>query len=484
MIARHRARLAGLFIASDVVAIVASFLYTYLFRFYSYIVPVDPALGIPPLRQYLVLVPFFVLTHLAIFFLQGFYKSRLRRTQLDDFFSISVNAVLTIVLVTLFTAYAVTYGRGDTKILGQPLVELSRGFIAVYFIGVVFTISFLRNQIYYMMKRRFARGKDLQNVLVVGAGEMGVAVAQKLHRYRDLGFVVRGFLADDKPAGSMIPVDGGLPVLGGIQDLAAVIEREGIQEIYVALDLGNYARILETFRIVHRYPVNIRLIPDLFQLLTLKANVQDLDGFPVISIDDVPLRGGWRLLKRLTDIVGGVVGLVLLSPFFLVVAVLIKLTSKGPVFYHQDRVGLDGKTFKIHKFRTMICDAEKETGPVFCRADDPRVTRVGRFLRRFSLDELPQLVNILRGEMSFVGPRPERPEFVRAFTDGIPKYMLRHKMKSGLTGWAQVHGLRQDTSIEKRLEYDFYYLQNWSYGLDLKILWMTLRRGFIDRTMS
>jgi len=484
LISRHRARLAGLFIASDVVAIVVSFLYTYLFRFYSYIVPVDPALGVPPLRQYLVLVPFFVLAHLGIFFLQGFYKSRLRRTQLDDFFSVSVNAVLTIAVVTLLAAYLVTYGRGETKILGQPLIELSRGFIAVYFVGVVFTISFLRNQIYYMMKRRFARGKDLQNVLIVGAGEMGVAVAQKLLQYRDLGFVVHGFLADDRLPGAMIPVDGGLPVLGRVQDLASVLEREGIQEVYVALDLANYARILEVFQVVHRFPVNVRLIPDLFQLLTLKANVQDLDGFPVISIDEVPLRGGWRVLKRLTDLAGAGLGIVLLSPFFLLFGVLIKLTSKGPVFYHQERVGLDGRTFAIHKFRTMICDAEKETGPVFCRTDDPRVTRVGRFLRKYSLDEFPQLVNIFRGEMSFVGPRPERPEFVRAFTEGIPKYMLRHKMKSGLTGWAQVHGLRQDTSIEKRLEYDFYYIQNWSYGLDLKILWMTLRRGFIDKTMA
>jgi exopolysaccharide biosynthesis polyprenyl glycosylphosphotransferase len=484
VIARHRARFAGFLIASDVVAIVVSFLYTYLFRFYSYIVPVDPAKGVPPLRNYLVLIPFFVATHLAVFFLQGFYKSRLRRTQLDDFFSIGVNAAITIVVVTLVMAYGVTYGRGEAKILGQPVIELSRVFVVVYFVGVVFTISFLRNQIYYLMKRRYARGKDLQNVLIVGAGEMGVTVAQKLHQYRDLGFVVRGFLADDRPAGSMILIDGGVPVLGRIDDLEAVIESQGIREIYVALDLSNYPKIVATLQIVNRFPVNVRLIPDLFQLLTLKANVQDLDGFPVISIDEVPLRGGWRVLKRLTDIVVSGLGLLLLSPFILIFAVLIKLTSRGPVFYHQERLGLDGRRFKMHKFRTMIRDAEKETGPVFCRADDPRVTRIGWFLRKYSIDELPQLANIFRGEMSLVGPRPERPEFVRTFTDGIPKYMLRHKMKSGLTGWAQVHGLRQDTSIEKRLEYDFYYLQNWSYGLDLRILWMTLlRRRFVDKTM-
>lgn len=483
MIVRQRARLVGLFIASDIVAIVLTFLYSYLFRFYSYIIPVDPALGVPPLRQYFVLLPFFVLTHLGIFFLQGFYKSRLRRTQLDDFFVIVINAVLTIIVVVLLMSYLVTYGRGGASILGQPIVELSRVFVAVYLIGVIFTISFFRNQIYYMMKRRYARGRDLSNVLVVGAGEMGVAVAQKLHQYRELGFVLKGFIDDDHPVGSVLPIDGGVPVLGRIADLAAVVEREGIHEVYAALQLSNYSKIMETFQIINKYPVHIRLIPDLFQLLTLKAHVQDLDGFPVISIDDVPLRGGWRVLKRLTDIVAAGLGLVILSPFFLLFGILVKLTSKGPVFYHQGRVGLDGRSFKIHKFRTMVSDAEKETGPVFARPDDPRITRVGRFLRKYSIDEWPQLVNIFRGEMSLVGPRPERPEFVKAFTERIPKYMLRHKMKSGLTGWAQVHGLRQDTSIDKRLEHDFYYIQNWSYGLDLKILWLTLRRGFIDRSI-
>jgi exopolysaccharide biosynthesis polyprenyl glycosylphosphotransferase len=222
--------------------------------------------------------------------------------------------------------------------------------------------------------------------------------------------------------------------------------------------------------------------PDLFPALTLRGQHPDLDGFPVIP-STAELRGSWRFLKRLADIVVSGLSLLVLAPFFLLFAVLIKLSSRGPVFYHQPRLGIDGRSFTIHKFRTMVCDAEKETGPVMCRPDDERVTRIGRFLRRFSIDELPQLVNIFKGEMSLVGPRPERPEFVREFTERIPKYMLRHKVKSGLTGWAQVHGLRQGTSIEKRLEYDFYYIQNWSFGLDIKILWMTLRRGFIDRSM-
>jgi exopolysaccharide biosynthesis polyprenyl glycosylphosphotransferase len=335
------------------------------------------------------------------------------------------------------------------------------------------------------MKRRYARGLNLTNVIVVGGGEMGRTVAQKLLTYQDLGFRVKGFLDDERRAGETLDVNGGrLPVLGGLGDLGRAIEEQGISEVFIALDLTNYAKIIEVFRIAQRYPVMVRIVPDVFQLLTLKANIQDLDGFPVISIDDVPIRGAAQFVKRATDLVVSALALVLLSPVFLVVAVLIKLTSRGPVLYHQERTGLDGRPFIIHKFRTMVCDAEKATGPVFCEPNDPRMTRLGRILRKYSLDEIPQFANVFKGEMSLIGPRPERPNFVREFTDKIPKYMLRHKVKAGLTGWAQVHGLRQDTEIDKRLEYDFYYIQNWSIGLDIKILWMTLRKGFIDRTIE
>jgi len=405
----------------------------------------------------------------------------LRRTRLDDFFSISVNAAGAILLVYLVVGTLNAYSGEGVRFLGLTLVKLSRVFLAVYFVAVIFTVSFLRNQIYYFMKRRYARGLNLQNVLIVGAGEMGVAVAQKLVEYKDLGFVVKGFLADDRPVGSIVDLDGGLSVLGGTTDIGPVIEAQNVSEIYVALDLSNYSKILETFQVVNKYPVNVRLIPDLFQLLTLKARLQDLDGFPVISIDEVPLRGVGRVVKRIVDLICSGVGLVLLSPVLLIIAVAIKVTSRGPVFYHQERVGMDGKRFVIHKFRTMICDAEKD-GPVMCRPEDPRVTPVGRFLRKYSLDELPQLANVFRGDMSLVGPRAERPEFVKEYIESIPKYMLRHKVKAGLTGWAQISGLRQATSIEKRLEYDFYYIQNWSLGLDVKILWKTVRGGFIDRT--
>jgi len=361
--------------------------------------------------------------------------------------------------------------------------KLSHGFLALYFAIVIFIISFLRNQIYFFMKRRFAKGMNLQNVLIVGAGEMGKTVAQKLVQYREMGFAVKGFLDDEKKAGEKIDIDGGIEVLGNLNELESILEEGGISDVYVALDLNNYSKILETLQVVNKYIVNVRLIPDLFQMLTLKAKIEDLDGFPVISIDEPPMRGMMLVVKRVVDVVSSVLLLILLSPLILLVSLLILITSKGPVLYHQERMGMDGRRIIIHKFRTMICDAEKKSGPVMCSPHDPRITKVGKFLRKFSIDEFPQLVNVIKGEMSLIGPRPERPAFVQDFKEKIPKYMLRHKVKSGITGWAQVHGLRQDSPIDKRLEYDFYYIQNWSLALDLKIIWKTIRKGFLDKSL-
>lgn len=314
MISRYQARLSALFVASDVVAITATFIYSFAFRFHSYFIPVNPAKGIPTWSSYLVVLPVFLAIHLGIFFLQGFYKSRLRRTKIDDFFSITINAALTILSVILLSSYFNAYATGAAPLFRMNIVKLSHLFLGAYFVGVILTISFLRNQIYFFMKRRFARGYNLRNVLVVGAGEMGVAVAQKLYQYKDLGFVVKGFLDNHKPAGMLLPVNGGVPVFGPVSELGKVIEAQGIHEVYVALDLKNYPEILEALQVVNKYPVNVRLIPDLFQLLTLKANVQDLDGFPVISIDEVPLRGARRVLKRSFDLAASGLGLVIISP--------------------------------------------------------------------------------------------------------------------------------------------------------------------------
>src|SRR5262249_1883134 len=223
-----------------------------------------------------------------------------------------------------------------------------------------------------------------------------------------------------------------------------------------------------------REMVDVKVVPDLLQVIALRARLEDLDGIPVININEPPLQGFNSIVKRAIDVGISAVALAALAIPLGIIAVLVKMTSKGSVLFHQERMGLDGKSFTIVKFRSMYQDAERHTGPVSAVADDPRVTPIGRFLRRSNLDELPQLWNVLRGDMSIVGPRPERPHFVAQFKHKIPQYMLRHKVKAGLTGWAQVNGWRGNTALEKRIEYDLYYIENWSVRLDLKIMWLTL----------
>jgi Undecaprenyl-phosphate glucose phosphotransferase len=230
-----------------------------------------------------------------------------------------------------------------------------------------------------------------------------------------------------------------------------------------------------------REMVDVKVVPDLLQVIALRARLEDLDGIPVINVNDVPLQGINSAVKRAIDVGISALALAALAVPLGLVALAVRLTSRGSVFYRQERMGLDGKSFTIVKFRSMYDNAERETGPVWATADDPRVTPLGRFLRRSNLDEMPQLWNVLRGDMSIVGPRPERPHFVQQFKHRIPQYMLRHKVKAGLTGWAQVNGWRGNTPLEKRIEYDLYYIENWSVRLDLKIMWLTLLRGFFHK---
>jgi exopolysaccharide biosynthesis polyprenyl glycosylphosphotransferase len=232
---------------------------------------------------------------------------------------------------------------------------------------------------------------------------------------------------------------------------------------------------------VGRTVADVRVVPDLLQHITFRAGVEDLDGLPVVHLTQTPLTGWMSLTKRALDIGISLGALAFFSPLFGLIALAIRLEDRGPVFYRQTRMGLDGRPFDILKFRSMRPGAEDESGPVWSAPDDPRRTRVGRFLRATSLDELPQLANVLRGEMSIVGPRPERPEFVRDFKDRFPQYMVRHRVRAGMTGWAQVNGWRGNTSLSKRIEYDLYYIENWSLALDLKILWMTVKHGFLHR---
>jgi Undecaprenyl-phosphate glucose phosphotransferase len=251
--------------------------------------------------------------------------------------------------------------------------------------------------------------------------------------------------------------------------------------VLITLPLSARERLKRILEDIGDEMVSIMLIPDLIEFATLRGGIGEFEGMPIISLRDTPLYGWNLVIKRVTDVVLSVTILFAVSPLMFVILVLVKATSKGPAFYSQERMGLDGKIFSMLKFRTMETQAEKETGPVWASKGDSRRTPIGTFLRRTSLDELPQFLNVLRGDMSIVGPRPEREFFIQQFRSRIPKYMLRHKMKAGITGWAQINGWRGNTSLEKRIEYDLFYIENWSLWFDMEIMWLTIWRGLVNK---
>jgi Undecaprenyl-phosphate glucose phosphotransferase len=281
---------------------------------------------------------------------------------------------------------------------------------------------------------------------------------------------------DDRAAAADTIGYRGLPLLGATAEIGEIAARERIDEIYVAFPIEEHIKMLGVVEVASRECINVHVVPDLLQFIALRARLEDLDGLPLISINDVPLRGLNNVLKRLVDLVLSATVVLLGAIPTLIIAWIVKLSSPGPAFYRQVRMGLDGKAFTVYKFRSMPVDAEDASGPVWAREDDPRATTIGRWLRRHDIDELPQFWNVLKGDMSIVGPRPERPFFVEQFKHRIPQYMLRHKVKAGITGWAQVNGWRGNTSLEKRIEFDLYYIGNWSLSLDFKIMWLTLMR--------
>ena len=476
MIARLNRSLVVLHVMTDGLLGMLAFGLAYAIRFEMQLI--DAPKGQPPFEQYLVLLPFIGLLVPLAFNVQGAYRLRRNRTRVDDFFSAFVASALVVVLGLLGTLYFQVYVAGATE-RAAGAYEVSRLVWMLFLaLNILFTYS-AREAVRRVMQRRFRAGLGLKRVLVAGTGDLGRHVADKVLQHAEYGYQIAGFVDDTDGADTM--GYRGLPVLGQISEASELIHREHIDQLYVALPLEDHAKMLGLIEVANREGIEVKVVPDLLQVIALRARLEDLDGVPIININDVPLQGLNSAVKRIVDVSVSTAALAVLAVPFGIIAAAIRLTSPGPVFYRQERMGLDRRPFMVLKFRSMYEDAERDTGPVWARENDPRRTPVGRFLRRFSLDELPQFVNVLRGDMSLVGPRPERPFFVEQFRERIPQYMLRHKVKSGLTGWAQVNGWRGNTSIEKRIEYDLYYIENWSVTLDFKILWLTVVRVLFHR---
>jgi Undecaprenyl-phosphate glucose phosphotransferase len=474
MMRRYNRLLVAFFVIGDAMLGMTAFLCAYLLRFevLDHLLPIIK--GTPPFGQYLRIAPFIGLLVPIAFQVQGLYRLRRGRSRVDDFFGVFVGTILAVVLGLGGTLYYQTYYTTEaTKDVG--LYEVSQ---YVWMLFLVLNVAYTyasRELVREALERRWRAGIGLKRVLIAGSGDLGRVVADKVLEHRELGFKVVGFL-DDRAGGDHIGYRG-IPLLGTLAEADDIVKREGVDHLYVALPLEEHVKMLGLIEATNREGVDIHVVPDLLQFIALRARLENLDGVPIISLNDVPLRGFNSLLKRAIDVSLSAFSLAFLAVPFGIIAWLIKRESPGPVFYTQERMGLDGKAFDVYKFRSMHVGAEDATGPVWARDDDPRATRIGHWLRKLDIDELPQLWNVLRGDMSIVGPRPERPFFVEQFKHRIPQYMLRHKVKAGITGWAQVNGWRGNTSLEKRIEYDLYYIENWSVALDIKIMWLTLVRG-------
>jgi Undecaprenyl-phosphate glucose phosphotransferase len=459
MLKAHSRLFEQLTLTADLALIAGCWIVAYVIRF-------DLIAGVaaPQFRGYaLQLLPILVVWSVA-FRLLDLYRPNRLGSHLSEWLDIakaSTLGVLVLIAIMTFAFHGYDYSR---------LV------ILIFWALSIATVSFSRAMFREALRVARRRGYNQRYALVVGGGEPAAEVLRVLARRPDVGIRIVGLLSDKRDA-----LGRDVRWLGGIEEIRAVLDRHQIDSVFIALPHSEYPRLATVLNEIGDDPVAIHFVPDIFGLVSLRGGVEEFETIPFIHLRESPLYGWNRVLKRTLDLVVGAAAFTVAAPLMLAVAAAIRFTSGGPVLYRQERMGLDGRRFSMLKFRTMRVNAEAETGPVWARPDDPRRTWLGAFLRRSSLDELPQLINVLRGEMSLVGPRPERPSFVEEFRRRVPGYMLRHKVKAGITGWAQINGWRGNTSIEKRIEYDLYYIERWSLAFDVKILVQTLWLGFRNR---
>ena len=466
MLKERQQLFSGMFVGADLFVIGLAFIVAYALRFYVPLVPVTK--GVPPAENYLALLPVVFAIWGLVFQAHGLYdpmRGAAESTERRLLLRASSLAML------IFTA---------VSFLGiEKAFSLSRLTLLFFYVlatgGVILERAALRE----ILREARRRGYNLRHVLIVGDGDLARAVHERMTRHPEFGLKVRGFLAEDPlRVGGFV---GSTPICGQWDEVAEIVERDDVDQVVFALPFDSFPKLGPLVSRLDAAAVDVKVVPDVDRFVSLRTGIEELGGLPLISLRATPLMGWNRVAKRAMDFSLALVAVVLLAPLLLLIALAVKLSTKGPVFFDQERMGLDGRVFKVWKFRTMQANAEAQSGPVWATADDPRRTPLGRILRRFSLDELPQLLNVLRGEMSLVGPRPERPVFIEDFRSRIPKYMLRHMVQAGMTGWAQVNGWRGNTSIEQRIEHDLYYIENWSLRLDLKILALTFVRGFADK---
>lgn len=452
------------FMAADLFVVSCAWFLAYWLRFQAELIPADK--GVPPFSHYYSILLFIWPIWAFVFKRTGLYRAMrgVRRTK-ELWLIINANTLAILLLISV------------TYLFREKSVPFSR-LVFVYF-GIIATALtvFERGLLRFMLRELRRKGYNLRYMLIVGAGKVAGDIVSRIRLHRELGIQLVGCLSKE---GNEKRGPKGIPVVGSYEDLGRLVKRMDIDQIVVALPLEDNQRLPEVMAQIGDSLIDVKIVPDLYQFVSVGGAIEEFEGLPVISLQASPIEGINLYAKRVLDLMLAGVLMILLAPILLLIALMVKVTSRGPIFYLQERVSFDGTKFSILKFRTMYLDAEAE-GPKWAIRGDGRVTPLGRFLRSYSLDELPQLLNVLRGDMSLVGPRPERPVFIEEFRRHVPRYMLRHKVPAGMTGWAQVNGWRGNTSIDKRIEYDLYYIENWSLFLDFKIICLTFLRGFWNR---
>lgn len=448
----------------DAGVIIVSYVLAWLLRFRTDLF--SEVIWALPVKVYMSALVFVVPGYLVLYYIFHLYTAkRVQGRRLEAWHVLQANTI------GLFMFIVVLY------LFHQP--HFSRGMIFVFYaINVVLEVA-VRNGIRIILRKIRRQGMNLKHILLVGYSRAAEQYIDRIQQNPGWGYNIRGILADNVPRGTEYK---GIKVLGRIENLTIVLPENKLDEIVITLGLAEYHKLERIVNMCEKSGVHTKFIPDYNNVIPTRPYTEDLLGIPVINIRRVPLSDPLnRLMKRIVDVFGATIALILFSPVMLVTMLAIKISSPGPLIFKQERVGLQNKPFMMYKFRSMVVQDEEKEKKGWTVKNDPRVTKVGKFIRKTSIDELPQLLNVLKGDMSLVGPRPERTQFVEKFKEEIPRYMIKHQVRPGITGWAQVNGYRGDTSIEGRIQCDLYYIENWTMGLDFKIIIMTFFKGFVNK---
>lgn len=470
MIKDNQTRLNRLHVLLDALVIAAAYVFSWFITLKSGLFGADLEAGILPtwfyMRVLVVIIPVYLLLY-TVFHLFTPKRVQGRRQEFANICKANI--------IGLFLFGTILYlGRKNPY-----LREFSARLMAGFFLTNITAETLERNLIRTVLRSMRAKGYNQKHIILVGYSRAAEGYIDRVLANPEWGYRVRGILDDHKPWGYDYR---GIKVIGTMKDLKPILDMNRLDEIAITLSLKEYGGLEQIVAVCEKSGVHTKFIPDYNKVIPTKPYTEDLQGLPVINIRRVPLNDPLNAaMKRAIDIYGAIVALILFSPIMLLTAILIKLTSPGPLIYCQERVGLHNRPFKMYKFRSMEVQAPEKEKSEWTTKRDPRVTPIGRVIRKTSIDEMPQLFNVLFGSMSLVGPRPERPYFVERFKEEIPRYMIKHQVRPGMTGWAQVNGYRGDTSITKRIEHDLYYIENWTLGFDFKILFLTFFKGFINK---